>query len=89
MEPVAADVEAILARYRENLRTFGVDVHLLSYAQRVAAIEVDLAGGANSCAGECGIPLPALLNLLQTELERVPGLERVRWTSVGAPFGAP
>jgi hypothetical protein len=81
MDPVASQVDAILDRYRANLRTYGVDINLRAFGEHAATIEVDHAWGANSCAGECGIPLPALLNLLQAELSRVAGLERVRWTA--------
>jgi len=87
MDPVARDVEAILVRYRGNLRTYGVDVTLRSFADRSATIEVDPTSAANSCEGECGIPLPALLNLLQAELGRVPGLDHVHW-SAPLPAGA-
>ncbi|MGA9839684.1 MAG: hypothetical protein WBF81_02420 [Thermoplasmata archaeon] len=89
MLPASVDVEEVLARYRANLRTHGVEVALRSLTDHAAVIEVDLAAGASSCSGECGYPLPALLNLLQAELGRVPGLENVRWSTVGTAQGAP
>jgi hypothetical protein len=90
MEPVASEVDAILDRYRENLRTYGVRVTLRASGAHEATIEVVRTGESTSCAGECGIPLPALLNLLRAELDRVEHLDRVLWTSPPAVAdGAP
>ncbi len=82
-------METVLARYRANLLTHGVEISLRSASGHAAEIEVDLSRSANSCSGPCGLPLPALLNLLLAELGRVPGLEQVHWSAVGSPPGAP
>jgi hypothetical protein len=84
MEPVAAAIESVLARYEAGFRSYGVRVELAGVSDGEATVAVDTTDAVESCSGGCEFPLPALVAALERELKGLAGVRRLRWSTEGA-----